>query len=450
MPMHMPRIGGRRRTDDTPIGAILKVFRRYLHLPDPQCLQTLMGAVAGNMIAGHPVFLMLVGGSSSGKTVLLESLLDLEQVYEIDSPSGEGAFLSGTKDKERSKGASGGSLREVGLHGAFVMQDFTTILSRHPNLQEEILSVLRQCANGRWSRPVGTDGGKSIGWQGRLGFFGGCTRTAIEKRQSQVASMGERWVYFRMDEDEAVARAKAQTAMRRPRDGRDSDWKQVLRDTVVAVFDSLELGFRGPDEGPDRMPRALSDLEVEKVVRLGEVASRCRSVVERDPYSHEVVTPPEIENPGRISESLMQMLLGMELIGVEEEERWGVLRKLAEDSIPMLRRMIIEEVRTRSRVRSGTGPQGQVTVSDLVNRTKCGVQAVRRAVDDLQKLDVLDTVGVLDLGRVNGNGHANGNGAAEDSAGGGGGIGGAGGAGSKTIVRLTGRAKRDMDRGWPL
>jgi hypothetical protein len=432
---------GSSTAPDSPAGALVDVYRRYLHLPDPRVLYTLLGSAAANMIDGVPVWLMLVGGPSSGKTALLESLLELPQVFELESPSGEGSFLSGTKEKDRAKDASGGDLREIGAHGAWVMQDFTSsILSKHPVEQKTILNVLRQCSNGRWSRSVGSDGGKKLHWQGRLGFFGGCT-SLIETEQQQVASMGERWVYWRMDEDETVSRAKASKAARRQR---DSGWELELKEAVATVFEALELRFNGPESGPSVRARALTDLEIERTVLLGETAGRCRTPVKRDPYSREVISGVELEGPARISQSLQQLLLGMELIGVGEADRWSVLRKLAEDSMPTLRLNVLKRVRMGGVERNGTGVGGQVTVRDLVRVTKCGFQTVLRAVEDLELLGMVESRGqVLRLGGVKKSAFdSQGEDEDDDEK--------KLGQGSKTTVKLTTRGKRDLDRGWPL
>src|SRR5258708_36314886 len=80
----------------TPIEHLEAEFRQYLHMPDPGALYALMGAVAGNMLDGEPVWLMLVGPPGCGKTGLLNSTLKLDRVHEGTDISSKGAFLSGT------------------------------------------------------------------------------------------------------------------------------------------------------------------------------------------------------------------------------------------------------------------------------------------------------------------------------------------------------------------
>lgn len=57
--------------------ALVKTFRDRLHLPDLGALYATLGAVAGNWMRGDPIWLLLVGPSSSGKTELVGALAEL-------------------------------------------------------------------------------------------------------------------------------------------------------------------------------------------------------------------------------------------------------------------------------------------------------------------------------------------------------------------------------------
>src|SRR5579859_3602690 len=48
-------------------------FQRYVHLPDPMPLYVTMGALAANMLTGYPLWLMLIGNSGSGKSLMIKS-----------------------------------------------------------------------------------------------------------------------------------------------------------------------------------------------------------------------------------------------------------------------------------------------------------------------------------------------------------------------------------------
>ena len=68
---------------------------------------------------------------------------------------------------------------------------------------------------------------------------------------------------------------------------------------------------------------------------------RCRSAVERDGYSREIELIPEPEAPTRLIIVLAQLLDGLDAIGADRDEAWRVVTRCALDSIPAIRRAVI-------------------------------------------------------------------------------------------------------------
>ena len=349
------------------IGYLVTGIRRYLHMPDPSILYVLMGAVAGNLMDGYPVWLMLVGPPSDGKTELLNSLLGISGMHELANISNESAFLSATTQKERAKDATGGILRQVGDHGGVVMNDFTSVLGLDNKTLGVILSVFRESYSGRWTRHVGVDGGRQIRWVGKVAFFGGVTGE-IDRHQQINAALGERWIYYRMGANEVVTYEKARRALLNA--GRPV-WREELRDLVASFFAGLDLWF-GESEGR----RDLTDQEANKIIRLATVAARCRSAVVRDAYTKEIMGVRETEAGTRLATILGQLLVGMEVIGVEERERWRLVGKVGLDSMPKIRRAIVDGVLSHGR-------EG-VTTTELAAATGASKSVVDRAVEDLE------------------------------------------------------------------
>ena len=107
----------RKKAQDSPIDWLVGEFRKSLYLPDPGAIYAYMGAVASNLMRGDPVWLMLVGPPSCGKTEILNSTLSMRGVIECASISSEAAFLSATAKKDISKDATGGLLSTRGAGG---------------------------------------------------------------------------------------------------------------------------------------------------------------------------------------------------------------------------------------------------------------------------------------------------------------------------------------------
>lgn len=346
----------------------------------------LMGAVAANLLEGAPCWLMLVGPSSGGKTALINSLLDVPGVHELANISGEASFLSGTAQKDKAKDATGGILRMVGDHGGVLLNDFTSVLSLSQDILKRVLTVFRESYSGRWTRSIGSEGGRSMQWTGRVMFIAGCTGE-IDQHHQVSASLGERWIYYRLDAIDGFAQSK-----RALLNGSIKNWDTDLRSLVHGFFMGLDLKF-----GNILPRRELTDAEMMRIICMAGVAARCRSAVTRDTYSatKDIVAVPEREVESRLATSLGQLYIGMDYIGVPEAERWRLVGKVALDSMPKLRRVILDE----------SMQPGGSSLLNLREQTGCSKSVVARAVEELEIFGILQRERVTGLtedgGRVN-------------------------------------------------
>lgn len=347
----------------SPIEHLTATFRDHLHLPDPGPLYTLMGAVAANMIEGDPVWLMFIGAPSCGKSALLNTLLDLPQMIEGADLSGEAAFLSGTSQREWAKDATGGLLKQVGRHGGVILNDFTSVLSNPLDKINKIMSIFREAFGGRYTRHIGAEGGRQIHWAGKLALFAGVTGK-IDQHHQISAELGERWVYYRFDGELNDAFQEVMMALADEKD----EWRQILCAAVRQFFEGLDLKF-----GANAPRRKFTDFERIRIYNLASMAARCRSGVARDSYTKEIVGARETELAIRLSKILAQLLIGLDIIGVPEQTQWRLLTKVAMDSMPKLRRILIE----------ATGSK-DMTVDEARGLMGCSLSVAKRVVEDLE------------------------------------------------------------------
>ena len=154
------------------------VFARWLHLPDLEPVYATLGAAAANYLPGTPVWLVLVSPPASGKTEILGSLALLPDVLQAATLT-EASLLSGSPKREHGKGAKGGLLRELGDFGLVILKDMGSLLSMRPDAKSEVFAALREIYDGSWTRYVGTDGGRTLHWNGKLGMLAGATPCSI-------------------------------------------------------------------------------------------------------------------------------------------------------------------------------------------------------------------------------------------------------------------------------
>jgi Bifunctional DNA primase/polymerase, N-terminal/IclR helix-turn-helix domain len=308
---------------------VVASFRRWLHLPDPGALYVALATVVANRLPGDPVWLLLVGASSCGKTEVLVSLGGLEEV-EPAATLTEASLLSGVPRKDVAAGASGGLLRKIGEYGILTLKDFGSVLSMHRDARAGVLAALRECYDGSWDRPVGADGGKVLSWRGKLGLVAGVT-TVVDRHHAVIDSLGSRFAFYRVDVGERKQQAGRALKHRHQAKG----MRDELRDVVAGFFAGLEL----PADS------RLSEADERRIVDLADFVTVARSPVERDAYkTREIELIPDAEAPARFAIMLASLLDGLRVIGIDDRAAWVLVVKVAFDSMPAQRRKVIEHL----------------------------------------------------------------------------------------------------------
>jgi hypothetical protein len=303
---------------------VVAVFRRHLYLPDLGPVEVVLATAVANLLPGDPVWLLVVGPPSSGKTELLAPLSRLPYVHEVSTFTEAGLLT------RRGPGA-GGLLAELGSSGMIVCKDFTSLLSESADTRSGLLAALREIYDGKWVRRLGVDGGRSLVWQGKAGLLAAVTET-IDRHTAVIGAMGERFVLYRMPAlDDEGRLAQGRTAFRNA--GRQEAMRAELADAVGAFLTGLVLPSR---------PEPLSEGGVEALVLLADLAARCRSVVERDPRDREVELVPQPEAVGRLQAALAQLTQGLLAIGADDVEIGRLITQVALDGMPKGRRAIVE------------------------------------------------------------------------------------------------------------
>jgi hypothetical protein len=342
------------------IYACTATYRRWLHLPDPGALYVTLAVVAANRATGDPVWLLLVGPPGGGKTEILGGISRLSDVHPAATVT-EAALLSGTSKRDRSATAKGGLLREMGDFGILLAKDFGSVLSMHRDARGAVLAALREIYDGSWTRHVGTDGGQTLAWSGKVGMIAGCT-PAIDSHHAVIGSMGERFILYRLpkvDPEAQVRRALSHV-------GHEATMRSELATAVRDVLDGVDA---------DRLTRMADPETTDRLVAVSTLAVRCRSAVERDGYRREIELIPEAEAPARLALVLLRLYNALGAIGLDDQTCWQLVTKCALDSMPALRRSVLEDLIARG--------DGSSTTTEIAGRIGYPTTTTRRALEDL-------------------------------------------------------------------
>jgi hypothetical protein len=342
----------------------LEVFTRWLLLKNPTPVLAMLGTIAANYLDGDPVWLGLIAPPSSAKTEILNAtslLPDIAQAATL-TPAG---LLSGTPKKQPDKGARGGLLRQVGGFGILVLKDFGSVLSMHPETKAEVLAALREIYDGHWTRHLGTDGGKTLSWEGKLGLIFAATGV-IDSHHAVIGSMGDRFLFTRLAPtpgraqfDRALNHAGVATKQMR----------KELAEAVARLFSSQR-----------EKPRPLSADEIKRIGTAVSLVVRLRGPVERDRQKREIEAVYGAEGTGRVGLALERLLAGLDTLGVERATAMDVVLSVAMDSVPPQRRAAYECVCKYSDVKT----------ADVAVELGLPTNTARRILEDLTAYRLLE------------------------------------------------------------
>lgn len=313
-----------RTIDDT-----CTVFSTWLHLDDTAPVLAVAAAIVANRAAGDPVWMLVVGPPSGGKTEILSSAAALPYIVKAATVT-EAALLSGTASRERAANATGGLLRTVGEFGILLCKNFTSVLSQNRDTAKQAMAALREVYDGSWDRPVGTDGGRVLSWSGKCGLVGGVT-PSFDRYSMIINALGDRFLLLRLPDVDAAEQAAS--ALRRGE--HDAEMRDDLAAAMTGLIHGADLTLVG---------RELDDPEQARLIKLATYTARARTAVERDGYTKELVVIPQAEGPARLVLALRHVYGGLEAIGADETTRWTVVARVARDCVPAIRTTLIRQL----------------------------------------------------------------------------------------------------------
>ena len=316
-----------------------QVFRKWFGAEyDLDAIDAVLAAIASERLSGDPLWLLLIGGPGAAKTETVQAGAGAG-AYVTSTIASEGALLSATSSKSRSKTATGGLLRKIGDHGVLVIKDVTSIISANREIRGQVLAAIREVYDGRWERNVGTDGGQTLTWTGRIIIVGAVT-TAWDTAHAVVASMGDRFVCLRIDSKSEIGRKSSGiTSIRNT--GTEAQMREELAKAVGGVIANMST---------DNVE--LTEDEIKKLLDVADIVTMARTAVEHD-YRGDVIDAHAPEMPTRFAKQLTQIIRGGVAIGMSRKRAMALAVRCARDSVPPLRLNILLDIAAHPGSRPG-------------------------------------------------------------------------------------------------
>jgi len=350
--------------------------KENLYLEDTGVIKVgLASIIATRLRLGEPIWLIIIGASSGGKSQILRplSLTDAKFLHRIDDLT-ENTFLSGMKVGKGNPEPS--LLHRIGTFGMLVISDLTVIFSKNREARSAILSQFRMIYDGEMTKFSGTSG-EPLHWgPGSLGVLAGST-PSIYGHFEEVSDMGERFIYYRMKDYDAEKATRL--AMNRKVFGKELD--KELSGTFSEYIKDTVKGYTG---GEIILPEHVR----EHIIKIALFAERARTTISMDFQKKNVIRIPVPAFPMRISLQLEALAKGLYIMsgGMITTEDIAILDRCAYS-------LTNEEKRGALRALASSKGGASVQTSKIADLIGLSTDVTRNILQNLAAVGVIDRSG---------------------------------------------------------
>lgn len=291
----------------------LATYNQWLSLTDTDAIKVMFGTVFANRLDGDPVWLFLVGPPGSAKSELLMSLTEAPEIV-AKSTLTSASLISGW---QLGTGGQDHSLIPQLNQKVLIVKDFTAVLSAAAQERDTIFGVLRDAFDGKIEKSFGTG---VRAYKSKFGVIAGVT-PKINDFATMHQSLGERFLKYKMDEDNPDAKIRAAIA--------NIDSESSMR----AELQRAAAGVLANAPGKPAIPPSF----VDKTVALARYCALLRGVVDRERYSQIVTHNPTTEVGTRPAKQLTKMAIGLAMVDGRMElndDDYRIVRDMAISSCP--------------------------------------------------------------------------------------------------------------------
>lgn len=304
---------------------VLKTFKKWLELEETDYIEVIIATIISNKILGDPVWLFVIGPPGGSKTEILRSFNRLgNRIYSTSKLTAQ-SLISGKKSSAKYDPSLLPKLDGKTL----IIKDFTSILGIQREARQTIFSDLREAYDGYLEKEFGNFGHK--GFKAHFSLIANVT-PVIDRYSSVQQDLGERFLKIRLtysEMDSKILKAMDNEAVQ-------EKMREELISTVIQFFNK--------DFQIDNIE--FSEETKIKIMNLAKFVAIGRTTVNRDQFRGNILTYlPEYEIGTRIGIQLKK--IGRSLACIREkkevgEEEYKILRRIAQDSLPRKRRVLLE------------------------------------------------------------------------------------------------------------
>ncbi|MEU6344457.1 helix-turn-helix domain-containing protein [Streptomyces sp. NPDC046977] len=340
----------------------LDQLKTYVHLTSDRHIKFSLAVSVSSELDGDPLWGMLVGPPSGGKTEAIKCLDGIADEY-VDDITGP-ALLSWMPGKNP---RPTGILTRIPSRAFVSISDFSTVLATSDRGgRDTLFALLRRAYDGHVVREVGNSP-QPLTWTGRLTLLAAVT-PAIDNFSSHTDALGPRWLYCRLP-DTDNRHKKATVRKRRTVNGIEQLQAEARRRAALLVRAARD---RVRDiELDDDMYDQLEDAAM--LTCLG------RAAVPRHAYGRrEIDGIPVIEEPARVTGQIVALAKSLLALGVPRDEVLAIAGQCALDTVPQARLACLQQLANGE----------ALTVSEIRRLTGLHRHVARRALEDMEVVEL--------------------------------------------------------------
>lgn len=355
------------------------IYRKWLHLPNTDAVDVMLATALSHRMDGPPVWMFLVSPPGGAKTITMEGLITYDKTYSTSSLTSH-ALISGANWQ----GQADPSLIPRLDGKVLLIKDFTTVLNLRDDEKEQIFGILRDAYDGTCGKIFGN--GVERTYKSHFTIIAAVT-PKIYEIGPRHAALGERFLKFRMgdnidhfEEDKIISRAIDNV-------DHDSQMKEDLTNTTSPF---LQFGFEEM-ETPH-----LDSLLHQRIIKLAQFGARLRGNVSRDTYNADMMTGrPFAEVGSRLGIQLAKLARALAVVRSKSsvgEAEYTLVKKVMLDTVSQRSEDIVRVMFQRHATRNGHS-NGSLTAEEIAQMTRYPITTVRRLMDDLNLLNVIERTG---------------------------------------------------------
>jgi hypothetical protein len=303
---------------------IKDMYKEVFYLEDDMILDIICATAISTKLRCDPVWLLIIGGSSSGKSELINTLNKVQFNHPISSMT-ENTFLSNMRTSD---GKEASLLHRIGVNGMITMKDYTSILAMRNEKRELIVSQMREIYDGKLDKEAGN--GNPQHWEGKINWIGAVT-DSVYLKEDESAGMGRRTINYIMPQQDRKKTTKAARLNNADIGEKRDRLQSVFSEYIMQMIESMEGVL------PD-----IDDELADELVNLADFTTISRTPTERN-YRGELILVPDAEMPMRVFHMFQTFAKVLAFMngGTISEDQKRILYKLAMDSIPKQRMLTL-------------------------------------------------------------------------------------------------------------